>query len=381
VTQCVRVLALLAMLWSAFAHAHKPSDSYLTLTTTPDRAEITAQWDIALRDLEYALGVDGNGDGTITWGELQERQEAVQQYALAHLSIGRADAKSTEPCPLAFNQLLIDEHVDGTYAVLRFRAVCAALPQQIAVRYSLLFDVDPNHRGLLDLRSARGSQAVVLSPAAPEFVTSATRSGRAQAIGSFIREGVSHILQGYDHILFLITLLLPAVVLFRNGRWEPHTSLREAALDVAKVVTAFTLAHSLTLSIAVLGWVTLPSRFVESAIAFTVVLGALNNLYPIVTQRRWLAAFVFGLIHGFGFASVLADLGLHGADLGLALLGFNVGVELGQLGIVVLLIPAAYLARTTLFYRRVFMPAGAVLICGLAGYWFVERAFDVTLSS
>jgi hypothetical protein len=381
VTPCSRVIVLIAMLWSAFAHAHKPSDSYLTLRTAPDRAEVTGQWDIALRDLEYALGIDGNGDGVITWGELRERQQAVQQYALAHLSVGRPDAKTTEPCPLDFNQLLIDEHVDGTYAVLRFRAVCAAVPEQIAVRYSLLFDVDPNHRGLLDVQSPRGNQAVVLSPAAPEFVTSATRSGRANALATFIREGVSHILQGYDHILFLITLLLPAVVLLRDGRWEPHTSLRDAVLDVAKVVTAFTLAHSLTLSIAVLGWITLPSRFVESAIAFTVVLGALNNLYPIVTRRRWIAAFVFGLIHGFGFASVLADLGLQGADLGLALLGFNVGVESGQLGIVVLLIPAAYLARTTLFYRRVFMPAGAVLICALAGYWFVERAFELNLSS
>jgi hypothetical protein len=367
---------MLAVLWSASAYAHKPSDSYLTLRTDPDRAEVTGQWDIALRDLEYVIGIDGDGDGVITWGELRERQQSVQQYALAHLSVGRADAETTEPCPLDFNQLLIDEHVDGTYAVLRFRAVCAVPPNQLAVRYSLLFDVDPNHRGLLDVQSLRGNQAVVLSPAAPNFVTSATRSRGTQAIASFIREGVSHILQGYDHILFLITLLLPAVVLLRDGRWEPHTSLREAAFDVAKVVTAFTLAHSLTLSIAVLGWVTLPTRFVESAIAFTVVLGALNNLYPIVTRRRWLAAFVFGLIHGFGFASVLADLGLQGTDLGLALLGFNVGVELGQLSIVAVLIPVAYIARTTRFYRRVFMPVGAVLICALAGYWFVERAFD-----
>jgi hypothetical protein len=374
-------IAIVALLWSMLAYAHKPSDSYLILNTSPDRAEVSGQWDIALRDLEYAIGVDVDGDGAITWAELRDRQQAVQQYALAHLFVGRADVDAPEACPLEVNELLVDEHVDGTYAVLRFRAVCAASPQQIAVRYSLLFDVDPNHRGLLDLRSSNGNQTVVLSQAAPEFVTSATRSGRDQTIASFVREGVSHILEGYDHILFLITLLLPAVVLFRNGRWEPHTSLRDAALDVARVVTAFTLAHSFTLSIAVLGWVTLPSRFVESAIAFTVVLGALNNLYPIVTRRRWLAAFVFGLIHGFGFASVLADLGLQGFDLGLALLGFNLGVELGQLGIVVVLIPAAYLARTTFFYRRVFMPAGAVLVCMLASYWFVERAFELSLSS
>jgi hypothetical protein len=378
----LHAIALFALMWSTLAHAHKPSDSYLMLDVDGNGADLAGQWDIALRDLDYAIGVDTDGDGAITWGELQSRQPEIERYASAHLSIGRRQGNSVDPCPLEFKQRLIDEHVDGTYAVLRFRAVCAAPPKQIALRYSLLFDVDPNHRGLLDLRSVTGSQAIVLSPRMPEFVADLSSSmQRNPAIGSFIHEGVSHILHGYDHLLFLITLLLPAVVLYRKTGWEPHACLRDAVLDVARVVTAFTLAHSLTLSVAVLGWVTLPSRFVESAIAFTVALGALNNLRPVVTRRRWLAAFVFGLIHGFGFASVLADLGLRGSDLGLALVGFNLGVELGQLGVVVLLIPIAFWARTTLFYRRVFMPGGAVLICVLAGYWFVERAFELTVSS
>jgi hypothetical protein len=180
-------------------------------------------------------------------------------------------------------------------------------------------------------------------------------------------------LKGYDHILFLLTLLLPAVVLFRNGQWQPRESLRDALLDVLKVVTAFTLAHSLTLSLAVNGLVHLPSRVVESGIALTVLLGAVNNLFPLVRERRWVVAFAFGLIHGMGFASVLTDLGLADWNLALALVGFNLGVEVGQLAIVLLFIPVAFGLRGTRFYRVAFMPAGAVVIGVAAAYWLAIR--------
>ncbi len=196
---------------------------------------------------------------------------------------------------------------------------------------------------------------------------------------AFLDEGVWHIWKGYDHILFLLTLLLPAVVLYRAGRWQPRESLRDALVDVLKVVTAFTLAHSLTLTLAVNGLVNLPSRWVESGIALTVLLGALNNLFPVVRERRWAVAFAFGLIHGLGFASVLADLGLKGWNLALALVGFNTGVEVGQLAIVLLFIPIAFGLRETYFYRRAFMPAGAVAISCLAAYWLTLRATGMTM--
>ena len=125
------------------------------------------------------------------------------------------------------------------------------------------------------------------------------------------------------------------------------------------MVTAFTLAHSLTLSLAVLDLVHLPARWVECGDCATVLLGALNNLRPVIVHRRWAVAFVFGLVHGFGFASVLADLGLHGANLALSLVGFNCGVEIGQLVIVLAVLPLAFLLRHTLLYRHAFMPAGS----------------------
>ena len=143
-----------------------------------------------------------------------------------------------------------------------------------------------------------------------------------------------------------------------------------------KVVTAFTLAHSITLSLAALQVISLPSRFVESTIAASVVLAALNNLRGTIERRRWVMAFVFGLVHGFGFASVLADLGLPQGALVLALVGFNVGVEVGQVAIVVAFVPIAFWLRHTQFYRRGVLTAGSLLVALVAAYWFVQRAFD-----
>ena len=146
-----------------------------------------------------------------------------------------------------------------------------------------------------------------------------------------------------------------------------------------KIVTAFTLAHSITLTLATLGVVTLPSRLVESAIAASVVLSALNNIFPLIESKRWMVAFAFGLIHGFGFASVLADLGLPQDALLLALVGFNLGVEGGQLAIVSAFLPIAYYLRNTQFYRRVVLFAGSIIIVLLAMVWLVERMFDLKL--
>ncbi|MGH8239461.1 MAG: HupE/UreJ family protein [Steroidobacteraceae bacterium] len=368
-------LWMILSLFAATAQAHKPSDSYLSMTLPAQGAVLQGQWDIAARDLEHAIGLDVDGDTAITWGELKSRQASLVAYAFSHLSLESTDGGVRRACPIRFEQLLTDQHVDGGYAVLRFSAACPARPTKLVGKYTLLFDLDPDHRGLLDLRSGGSSEATVFSRNHPVREINVGDVQRWSQFRSFVAEGVWHILHGYDHVLFLLTLLLPAVVLYRQGRWEPRGSLRDAALDVVSVVTAFTLAHSLTLSLAVLGVVNVPSRLVESAIAFTVVLGAVNNAFPVVTRRRWLVAFAFGLIHGLGFASVLRDLGLARSSLALALFGFNVGVEIGQLTIVLVLVPIAYWLRATAFYRRVFMPAGAAAIGGIAAYWFVIRAF------
>ncbi|MFP2927231.1 HupE/UreJ family protein [Pyxidicoccus sp. 3LG] len=190
-----------------------------------------------------------------------------------------------------------------------------------------------------------------------------------------------HIFAGLDHLLFLFALLLPSVLRREaDGRWVAVTAFGPALRDVVKVVSAFTVAHSLTLSAATLGWVSLPSAFVESAIAVSVIGAALNNVFPLVRGTRWVAAFALGLLHGFGFASTLVDLGLPAGSLAVTLLGFNVGVELGQLACVAVFLPLAFVLRGSVLYRRALLVGGSAAIAVVACAWLAERAFGISMS-
>jgi hypothetical protein len=173
--------------------------------------------------------------------------------------------------------------------------------------------------------------------------------------------------------------LLPAVLTWYEGKWSGAPALRPALINVLKIVTAFTVAHSITLALAALKVVELPTRWTESAIAASVVLAALNNLWPMVRERSWMVAFGFGLIHGFGFANVLAEAGLSQSALTMALVGFNVGVEIGQLAIVAIVVPLAYRFRYTAAYNFFVLRDGSFVVIGIAGIWLAERLFDFKL--
>lgn len=370
----IMVFLILMLGLTPLASAHKPSDSYLRLTLQEKGWH--ARWDVALRDLEYAVGLDRNGDGAITWGELQAQESTVTQYALVHLTLRSGETL----CAKHSSTLRVVDHSDGAYAVFDFFLICPTVGPQ-SLDYRLFFDLDPSHRGLLRVEAPSGTETVVLSPEQSQQILNATPASGWQQFMSYWQEGVWHIWIGFDHILFLLALLLPAVLWWENGHWRPSTALRAVLIDTAAIVTAFTLAHSLTLTLAVLGVVDLPSQLVESTIALTVVLAALNNLFPVVTSRRWLLAFVLGLIHGFGFASVLRDLGLPNNTLALALAGFNLGVETGQLVIVAIVLPLAFALRQSWLYRRLALPVGSALVALIALIWCVERGFNMTLLS
>lgn len=367
------LLGLVCLLCSLTVHAHKPSDSYLTLTIEGN--QVAGQWDIALRDLDFAIGLDTNADGAITWGEVQARQKEIDAYALSRLQVSGAG----QLCPLRVTGHLVDDHTDGAYAVLRFEAACQSIAGDLQVKYQLFFDIDPQHKGLLRLQYQGASITGIFSPDSADQNFSLQAPSRLRQFVDYVREGVWHIWIGYDHILFLLALLLPAVAVREAGRWQPVAAFRPAFWSVLKIVTAFTVAHSITLTLATLGVISLPSRWVESTIAASVIIAAVNNVYPLFSERRWMMAFLFGLIHGFGFASVLSDLGLPQDALVIALVGFNVGVETGQLAIVAAFLPLTYFLRKTWFYRRVLLAGGSILIAVLATIWFVERAFDIKL--
>jgi hypothetical protein len=370
------LVALLVALCLPTAWAHKPSDSYLTINI--NAAATSGQWDIALRDLDFALTLDADGNGELTWGEVRARHADIAAYAREHLRVTADD----KPCTLDVGAQQIDEHTDGMYSVLPLTLQCeVASPTRVAMNYTLFADLDPQHRGLLNLVARGASRSAVLGPQQSTQAFELGEINRWRQFVDYVREGVWHIWIGIDHILFLLSLLLPSVLVWQavKKKWQAADRFREALVDVLKVVTAFTLAHSITLSLAALGVIELPSRLVESVIAASIIVAALNNIWPRIVGRLWMVAFGFGLVHGFGFASVLADLGLPRDALVLALVGFNVGVELGQLAIVLVFLPIAYALRRTAFYRKGVMVGGSVLIALLAAVWLVERAFGLKL--
>ena len=370
------LLALtLALLATGPAAAHKPSDAYLRLTIDPG-ATPRGSLDIALRDLELVVGLDGNGDGAITWGELKARHRAIAAYVQSRLVLDTP----VGPCELRPVEHLVDTHTDGAYAVLRFAAECPASAGRLALRYGLLFDVDPMHRGLLTVSRAGAVTTAVLSPDQPEIAIEGSEA-RSAELGPFFTLGLEHIAFGFDHLLFLLVLLLPAAYhRAPSGAWLPVTGWWSATVDILKILSAFTLAHGVSLAAATTGLVDLPTRLVESAIAATIVLTALDNVWPYLPRKRWLLAFGFGLIHGLGFASALGPLNLPPLDLAVALLGFNLGIEAGQVAVALPFLGLAYPLRTFGLYARGLLPVGSAVALVLAGFWFIDRAFAGALT-
>lgn len=367
------LLVITWLLFSLPAWAHKPSDSYLSLSVQHDW--IVGQWDIALRDLDNAIGLDSDGDGQITWGEVRNKHDEISAYVTSRLTL----STDTGTCSTKMLEQLIDSHTDGAYSVLRFHADCGESIARLTADYRLLFDIDAQHKGLLRLTQGGQTSTAIFSQESPSREFSVAGRSRWNESLQFIHEGIWHIWLGFDHVLFLLALLLPAVMVRRDNRWQAAGEFSAVCWNVLRIVTAFTVAHSLTLSLAALDIIRLPSRVVESTIAASVMLAGLGNLYPTMMSRRWMIAFGFGLIHGFGFAAVLTDLGLPQGSLLLSLVSFNIGVEIGQLVIVALFLPMAYVIRRSWSYPRLVLTGGSLAVIIIALIWFTERAFDLQM--
>jgi hypothetical protein len=356
--------ALLLTLLALPAWAHKPSDSYLRLSRDGD--VVHARWDVAVRDLEVLTPLDTNGDGAITWGELDAQRSALQSLAEGRLAASQVGS----PCPTTPRSMEAVQHSDGTYVVFGFDLRCPAVVDTLSVTDSLLFDVDAQHRGLVRLQGEGDSWNIFTADTRTRELSWAPVSA-LQQLWLALTQGVHHILIGWDHLAFLFALLLPSVYRRERSTWVPVASLRQTLLEVLKVVTSFTLAHSITLGLAAFGVVAPEPKWVEVAIAVSVVLAAFNNLVPLLPEGRWALAFGLGLMHGFGFVSALADLG--GSRLWVSVLGFNLGVEAGQTAIVALFVPLAFALRRTRLFQGFVLPGGSLVILTAALWWTWQR--------
>lgn len=367
-----RVLALLLLAWATTASAHKASTSYLQLRVQGEA--VSGRWDIALRDLDYALGLDTDADTLLTWGEVRRQQSRIADYALRRLTM-RADQ---DDCRLFVESLQIADHSDGRYASLALAGQCPHEPVSLGLDYELLFDVDALHRGLVNL-DFRGSHSGLFGPEQRALRFNAAGANSFSVFTQYFRAGVSHLWTGWDHMLFLAGLFLPAVVRRRGHEWLPAASLKVALTDTAIMVTAFTFAHALTLSLAATGLFSPPTRWVESGVAASVLFAGLNNLVPMVYRGLfWLAA-AFGLVHGAAIAGALIELGLPAGDRVWALLAFNLGVEAAQLAVLLVVIPPSFVCRRSRYYRWLVVVPGSLFITVVGLLWLIQRAFDVDL--
>lgn len=355
-------------------YAHSSSNSYLTLGTSND--VVTVRADIPLRDIDLIFDLDSNRNGQITWKEVLGFDKAISNW----IDEGITLSQNSKACQRKDFDFQVSRHADGVYLSNLSGFVC---PKEINISkdsltlgYDLIFSHDALHRGLLKVDFAEYQTSAIIGPDKREVLITQSDSKASSTFLRYTVEGIWHILIGADHILFLLSLLLLAPFVIAKNRvtqWQSQDKFKPVFYDVLAVVSAFTIAHSITLSLSVLKWIDIPASFFEPVIALSIVLTAINNLLGHSGLMRWRLAFIFGLIHGFGFASVLLDLGLPTGTLAAALAGFNVGVEIGQLLIVILFLPIAWLLRRTVFYRWVIVIGGSIAIIALGLYWMLER--------
>jgi hydrogenase/urease accessory protein HupE len=370
-----RWLILIAAISTTALKAHQPSNSSLAITVQDDGV-INGEYHVADVDLESInLMIEDRLIHATPEGQQVNFDPLTQgAHALPFIRVSLDGQALTLNIKNALRVM-----TDGNlHSMIPFTAD-GTIGDELVVTFESFFDFDPQHMVTVSLYKDGETKVGLLTLDDPSLIVSLKKPGAWQQFLTFTWEGVWHIWIGIDHILFLVALLLPSVLRFEKRKWHPVSSFKDALYNVLKVVTAFTIAHSITLTFAALDIVTLPSRFVESVIALSVVLVAVNNIFPLISDRVWTVAFGFGLIHGFGFANVLANLQLPTGTLAIALFSFNVGVELGQMAIVTILFPSIYLIRQRNFYPPLILKAGSAIITLVASAWIIDRVFELDL--
>jgi hypothetical protein len=365
-------LAAAACLASGAA-AHGLGMSQLRLRV--DGARVKGEWELQLREARLAVGLDGQTAGEAGWRELAPREPALRAYLAGRLSLTSDGA----PCAVEISPAAAQWQPEQGQLLYRLAATCPSEPRRLGLVCDLFFELDPKHRAYFSVEDARITHVGLFRAEQREATLEVHQLHAGAVFMEFVREGVRHIWGGLDHLAFLLALLLPAPLVREGGSWSPRAGLGPTTREVLKVVTAFTAAHSLTLALATFGLVSLPARAVEVTIALSVFAAAWNNLRPFLPGRAWVMALGFGLVHGLGFAGALRNLALPTHARGLALGAFNVGVELGQLAIVVPVLPLLYAVSRHRSYPRFVMGAGSLAIAWVAVLWTLERGFGLRI--
>jgi hypothetical protein len=349
------------------ALAHAVSTSFVLLDVPASEGPVGVRWDLSIHDIVWSVFIDRDFDGAVTWAEVQAAHEAISSAVLGQIVMQRGGV----PCALQIKDLALAARVEQNFLSVALVGNCPRAGL-LALGGGLFMSGDASQRVLLS--ATRGAQklAGVISPAAPRW----QEPERVSAWASFVRfigEGIWHVAIGYDHIAFVLLLLLPSVLRPVDGKWQGATRLSQVTRDIVTIVTAFTIAHSTTLALAVTGTVHLPTQPIEIAIAASIAVAAGINLLPRLSRLRLPLAFGFGFVHGFGFANALGEIDAGGTTLLPLLAGFNIGVEIAQLTIVAMVLPLIFFARGTRWYANGVMPLGSCALGAAGVVWLLQR--------
>lgn len=386
----LRLLALCVLLANAApTQAHKASDAYLVLGETTqvqtNAVKRTVQLSIALKDVDAAIdSLDADQDRQLTWGEVK----AATPPIIAWVSSGVSLQCASQAVALTWAFESLERRADGTY--LRLGSAVPACAGALTLTYRLMRGIDSTHRLLISGQLGGKQIAAVLDPQTrPQLVLSNTSQAAPSTAADsaatlpqtglatlthFFGEGVHHLITGYDHLAFLLVLLLPIMLVRRlPAGGVSAANMRPGLIMLIRTVTGFTIGHSATLIASSLGWIAAASSWVEPTIAITIAISALLNLHPIRWVRGDMLALVFGLIHGLGFSSIMIEAGISGSLLFWALAGFNLGIEAGQLaGLAVWCALHLALARWR-HYELIVIKGGSLALLLVAIYWTVQR--------
>ncbi len=367
IRRALAILATLAVLAAGVspsdAGAHSLTSSTIAVTVDDGAAEATVS--LAASTLDQAVDAD-LGDSQDTAAISAE----VVAYLAEHLAVTGADG-TTWGETFSDVQRTSVEGIDSFSVVVRFDAGDAGT-ERFTMTYDAVIEAIPSHETVVVLTDSAGeiSTPGVITAASPTLAI--TDGEQPVPLGDMLAYGFHHVIEGADHLLFLLTLMLVAPLAAVAGRWRHGGGLLPTAARVVHVVTAFTVGHSLTLIAAALGWVTVPSRPVEVLIAASVGVAAVHAVRPLTARGGAAIALIFGLVHGLAFAGILTDLGLDGTTSLLALLAFNLGIELAQLTTVALVLPSLYLLSRTRAYSGIRTAAACFALAAAAG-WAVDR--------
>ena len=366
------------------ADAHAMGENYIFLSVKEEAIE--GYFQIHRDDLKEKLGITmASGTEEVITAELTKSAPKIHAYIKEHFTMAPGGG---QPYVLTFGETkFFGEGAGRLFGEYHFKIPITKVPDVLKFDHRMLYENDRHHRGVLTFfHNARtgkeyDGEFVALIFSEREPVQEIDLTGDLDAAlkpMDFIWEGAWHIWIGTDHILFLVVLLLPVVLKREDKQWLPVSGLSEACWNVLKIVAVFSIAYSITLILASLDVVRMPSRVIESVIALSIVLVALNNIFPKVKSAGLLAVvFAFGLFHGLGFASVMGDLLFRIAEVKRVVLAFNAGVELGQIAIVVPVFIALFFLRKWRFFTPVILKGGSAVAGAVALFWFIQRAFDI----